>query len=61
MNYKSLIWGIILIITGSMFLIEEFIDFDFDRFFWPIILISSGLLLLLKNFLKTNQYNNSNH
>lgn len=61
MKYKNIIWGVILIIIGTMFLIEEFIDFNFDRFFWPIILIASGLMLLLKYFLRSKDFNNTNN
>ncbi|MCE7044166.1 LiaI-LiaF-like domain-containing protein [Dyadobacter sp. CY312] len=60
MNFKNIFWGVILIIVGSLFLVEELTDFDFGRFFWPIIMIVSGGLLLLKNFLKTDYSNQSN-
>jgi membrane-bound ClpP family serine protease len=60
MNFRNIFWGVILIITGSLFLVEELTEFDFGRFFWPIILISTGGLLLLRNFVKTDTTNQSN-
>jgi len=49
MNFKNTFWGIILIVVGILFLVEEFSDFDFGRYFLPIILIVSGGLLLLRH------------
>lgn len=60
MNFKNIFWGVILIITGLLFLVEELTDFDFGRFFWPIILIVTGGLLLLRNFLNSDNTNRSN-
>ncbi|WP_353717811.1 DUF5668 domain-containing protein [Dyadobacter sp. 676] len=60
MNFKNIFWGVILIVTGSLFLVEELTDFDFGRFFWPIILIVTGGLLLLRNFLNSDSTNRSN-
>lgn len=60
MNFRNIFWGVILIITGSLFLVEELTDFDFGRFFWPIILIVTGGLLLLRNFLDSDNANRSN-
>lgn len=60
MNFRNIFWGVILIITGALFLVEELTDFDFGRFFWPIILITTGGLLLLRNFLNSDNTNRSN-
>lgn len=60
MNFRNIFWGVILIITGSLFLVEELTDFDFGRFFWPVILIVTGGLLLLRNFLDSDNANRSN-
>ena len=60
MNFRNIFWGVILIITGSLFLVEELTDFDFGRIFWPIILIVTGGLLLLRNFLNSDNANRSN-
>jgi membrane-bound ClpP family serine protease len=60
MNFRNIFWGVILIITGSLFLVEELTDFDFGRFFWPIILIVTGGLLLVRNFLNSDNANRSN-
>lgn len=49
MNFKNTFWGIMLIVVGSLFLVEEFTNFDFGRYFLPIILIASGGLLLLRH------------
>ncbi|PWJ57222.1 hypothetical protein CLV98_108142 [Dyadobacter jejuensis] len=56
MYTRNVIWGLILILVGCFFLIEEFTHFDFGRYFWPIVLIFSGGLMLLKNYLKTNHH-----
>lgn len=60
MNFRNIFWGVILIIAGSLFLIEELTSFDFGRFFWPIILIATGALLLLRNYLHSDISNRSN-
>jgi len=59
MNFKNIFWGIILIITGSLFLVEELTGFDFKGYFWPVILIISGALLLLRNYISSDT-NHSN-
>jgi membrane-bound ClpP family serine protease len=60
MNFRNIFWGVILIITGSLFLVEEITNVDFGRFFWPIILITTGGLLLLRNFINVDNTNRSN-
>ncbi|GGH45621.1 hypothetical protein D3C87_1685880 [compost metagenome] len=60
MNFKNIFWGVMLIVIGSLFLVEELTAFDFGRFFWPIILIVTGGLLLLRNFLNSDNTNRSN-
>ncbi|CAG4993342.1 hypothetical protein DYBT9275_01153 [Dyadobacter sp. CECT 9275] len=60
MTFRNIFWGIILIITGTLFLVEELTDFDFGRFFLPIILITTGALLLARNFLDPHSSNRSN-
>jgi len=59
MNFRNIFWGVILIISGSLFLVEEITDFDFGQFFWPIIMITSGALLLLRYFMNPSS-NRSN-
>jgi membrane-bound ClpP family serine protease len=59
MNFKNIFWGIILIIAGSLFLVEELTGFDFKGYFWPVILIISGALLLLRNYISSDT-NHSN-
>jgi membrane-bound ClpP family serine protease len=60
MNFRNIFWGVILIIAGSLFLVEELTSFDFGRFFWPIILIATGALLLLRNYINSDISNRSN-
>ena len=60
MNFKSIFWGLLLIIAGCLFLIEVFTGFDFRGFFWPVMLIIAGSLLLLKNFINSDTSNHSN-
>ena len=54
MNFRNTFWGIMLIVVGSLFLIEELSDFDFGKFFLPIILIVSGALLLVRHQFNSN-------
>lgn len=58
MNFRNTFWGIMLIVVGSLFLIEELSDFDFGRYFLPIILIISGGLLLIRHQLGSDQNSN---
>ena len=55
----SLIGGAILIVLGSIFLIERFIPrIDFSDL-WPILLISLGLILIFANLPSKNSSDNS--
>jgi membrane-bound ClpP family serine protease len=58
MNFRNIFWGVVLIIAGSLFLVEELTSFDFGRFFWPVIMITSGGLLLLRNYINTSNHSN---
>lgn len=60
MNFRNTFWGIMLIVVGTLFMIEEFSNFDFGRYFLPVILIVSGGLLLLRHRLGAGQNTNSN-
>jgi phage shock protein C len=53
---SSRVWGIILIVLGTIFLLDEWIpDFDFGKF-WPLILIGVGGYIIFKD--KNNPYSN---
>lgn len=54
MNFKAVFRGVILILIGCYFLIQEFTPIDISRFFWPVLLITIGLLLLVKNQFNSN-------
>ena len=55
----SLIGGAILIVLGSIFLIEKFIPrIDFGDL-WPILLISLGLILIFGNLPRKNNYDSN--
>lgn len=60
---SSKVWGIVLIILGTIFLLDEWIpDFDFGKF-WPLILIAVGGYIIFKDKDKIdfrNDNNNSN-
>jgi len=55
MNKKksgSLFWGLILILFGVLFLLDNFYIMDFGEFivtYWPLILIAIGLKILYDN------------
>ena len=49
-NNSGLFWGIIIIIFGVFFLLDNFyiLDFgDFIRTYWPLILVAIGIKILL--------------
>lgn len=50
----SLFWGIILLLIGSLFLMENLLeDFDVLEFlfhYWPVILIAIGLKNIWQHF-----------
>jgi uncharacterized membrane protein HdeD (DUF308 family) len=54
MNFKAASRGVILILIGCYFLIQEFTPISLAPYFWPILLITVGLLLLLKSQFNTN-------
>ncbi|MEA5139550.1 PspC domain-containing protein [Arcicella rigui] len=48
------VWGLILIVLGTIFLLDEWIpDFDFGKF-WPLILIAVGGYIIFKDKDKIN-------
>lgn len=52
------VWGIILIILGTIFLLDEWIpDFDFGKF-WPLILIAVGGYIIFRDKDKIDFNNN---
>jgi len=50
----SLIWGVILITLGVIFLLERYTNIHF-RDLWPIVLIVAGLLLLRNSYIKPKE------
>ncbi len=49
MNFRNLFWGIILIVVGLFFFIQETTDLSLSRYFWPLLFITAGGLLLVRN------------
>ncbi len=45
------IWGVLLIVLGILFIIDNFVVLDFLRFdkLWPLLLVALGLAILTKN------------
>ncbi|MCA9333343.1 hypothetical protein KC960_05155 [Candidatus Saccharibacteria bacterium] len=39
----KIVWGIILIILGIIFLIQNILQVDVMQYFWPVILIALGI------------------
>ncbi len=55
------VWGIILIILGTIFLLDEWIpDFDFGKF-WPLILIAVGGYIIFRDKDKIDYNNDKNN
>lgn len=54
MNYKNIFWGVLLIVIGGFFAVQDLTDLEIGSYFWPVVLITSGCLLLLKNNLRTD-------
>jgi hypothetical protein len=54
MNFKAVSRGVILILIGCYFLIQEFTPINLSRFFWPVLVITIGLLLLAKSQFNSN-------
>lgn len=44
------LWGLIIILVGSVFLLENFKIFDFISFskLWPVLLIALGMVILMR-------------
>ncbi len=56
------LWGgIILIILGSLFLIDKFIPTIHFGDLWPVLLIAVGFILLYNAYKENQNRNNSNH
>lgn len=48
------VWGLILIVLGTIFLLDEWLpDFDFGKF-WPLILVAVGGYIIFKDKDKIN-------
>jgi phage shock protein C len=55
------VWGIILIVLGTIFLLDEWIpDFDFGKF-WPLILIAVGGYIIFRDKDKIDFNNDKNN
>jgi phage shock protein C len=55
------VWGIILIVLGTIFLLDEWIpDFDFGKF-WPLILIAVGGYIIFRDKDKIDYNNDKNN
>lgn len=50
-THNSKAWGIAAILFGSLFLLDEFTWFDWDKA-WPLSLIVVGLVLIFKDQIK---------
>lgn len=50
-THNSKAWGIAAILFGSLFLLDEFTWFDWDKA-WPLALIVVGLVLIFKDQIK---------
>lgn len=46
-NYVNLVFGLILIGLGIVFLLGQFLNISFWRFFWPFFIIIPGLLFFV--------------
>lgn len=55
MEFKTTFWGSILIILGTLLLVQEIFDIELKRFFWPVLLIAGGALLIFKDKFNNNQ------
>src|SRR5688572_31232911 len=42
----SIVGGVILVVLGTLFLLQQVVDFDIGRIFWPFFVIIPGLLCL---------------
>ncbi|MFC2114268.1 PspC domain-containing protein [Bacteroidota bacterium] len=51
----SLIGGLVLIVIGSLFILERFIPRINFRDFWPFMLVILGLIILFSGFINTNK------
>jgi hypothetical protein len=60
MNFKIFFRGVMLIMIGSLFLIQEVTNYDLGGFFLPIVMITAGGLLLARNLFESNMSNHSN-
>lgn len=42
-------WGLLLILLGILFLLQNYFSIDVWGVFWPVILVFIGLFLILKS------------
>jgi hypothetical protein len=49
------VWGILLICLGMLFLLKNFIRFDFVSHLWPVVFIGLGAYLVYKSLHDRNQ------
>ena len=58
MHFRTIFPGVLLVVAGLYFLLDEFTTYDLSRFFWPLILITVGILLLVQNRFNSNTPSN---
>lgn len=45
---NSLFWGLLLILLGGLFFMQNYFEIDVWNLFWPLILVFIGLFLIAK-------------
>lgn len=46
---RRVFWGLLLVLLGVLFLMQNYFSIDVWGIFWPIILVFIGLFLILKS------------
>ena len=57
MNFRSTFWGILLVLIGTLILLNQLFPAFDDDLIPPILLIGGGVMLIFKNQFKNKDIN----
>lgn len=45
-NHSSIVGGVVLVLLGAIFIIQDYLHIDIIDRFWPLILVAAGIVII---------------
>jgi len=45
-HHSSIVGGVVLVVLGLLFIIQDYLHIDIIDRFWPLILVAAGIVLI---------------